>query len=448
MVLEGGLGMVLTRRLIHSPERWRETVAEATGMFAVSGAASVAVFLGLGGAWAWAAGDPEPFIACAAAGVGCAAVLAQRLCSGVLHAFERFVPDNVARLIQGSVFVGLLAVLVARGGGRAWCAVVLLAISQMAAAGYMLAVVTRDFGCLRYRLDRGRARHWLAESVPLGLGDMLRGLTRQVGTLLLWAMQTVEAVSIYSLAARPLGPLELLPRVVVQAAFPSFARQVGTHHEALRQSVATTSRLLWIISLPVAVTLCVCAEPLVVALAGPEYREAAAPLRIIAWTVPALFLSIQFRFLFTALGLSRLYMVLVVATLLLQGVLVAALIPAWGYTGACAGALVGEAAFTVGGLAAFRWLGVRAVEFRRLGAAVVAAAVMGAALSTGAHLSLFWLAPASALATAGYLALCVGLGAIPGHEVRHLRAALAGCFGRAAHEGGRPHPRESNTYVG
>jgi O-antigen/teichoic acid export membrane protein len=211
----------------------------------------------------------------------------------------------------------------------------------------------------------------------------------------------------------------------LQASFPSFARLAGSQPEALGRALATSVRLLWLVSLPIAVVVCVAAEPLVVALAGPDYRDAALPMQLSSWIVPCLFVSIQFRFLFTALGQARVYIRLVLATLLLEGALIAALVPLAGYVGACVGALIGEIAFLAAGLSACRRLGIQAVEGRALVSAALAAAVLAAGLWWCRHLALPLLAAVSALATLGYFALCVVLGAIRRDEIRHLGGVLA-----------------------
>jgi RND family efflux transporter MFP subunit len=423
ILLEVGLTTVLTRRLTQAPQTWRETAAEGGGLCVLSAASSAVVFLGVGLAWACVVGEREPALACAAAGVACAAIQVQRFCAGVLHAFESFMPDNVARLLQGLLFLALLAGLALAGELEPWSALAALAASNLAAAGFLLVVVHRRFRCLRCRLSGARARHWLAESVPLWLGDLGRGATRQAGTLLLWGLATVEAVAVYSVAYRPLGPLELLPRVILQACFPSFARLALARPEDLGRPLSTTVRVLWVLSLPIAVTVCVGAEPLVVALAGPPYREAALPMRIASWIVPCLFVSLPFRFVFTALGRSSAYVRLALGALLLEGALVAALTPL-GAAGACLGALLGEVVFTAAGVLVCRRLGIRAVEGRALASAALAAAVMGGGLWWFRHLPLPLFAVAAALAALGYFALCVGVGAIRVDEVRRLRTAL------------------------
>src|SRR5205085_8734527 len=108
----------------------------------------------------------------------------------------------------------------------------------------------------------------------LGLGDVVRGLTWQVDTILLRLLQPAAAVGVYSIAYRPLGPLNWVPRAVLTAMFPSFARLAEGDRPGLGRAFAASARLMWLVSLPIAVSIFVGAEPIIAVLAGPQYLEA------------------------------------------------------------------------------------------------------------------------------------------------------------------------------
>ncbi len=429
-VAEAGLSTVLTCRIVQAPERWKETTAEADGIFVAVGLASLGLFLGLGGMWAWLRGDAGVLVSCAAAGVACAALQAQRFAAGVLHAFELFGYENLAKILQGVIFVALVLGLVWQRMLGLQATLVALAVSQVAVAVFLLACLQRRWQCLAWRGSLGRVRAWLAEAVPLGLGDVVRGITWQLDTLLLGLLQPAAVVGIYSVAYRPLGPLNWLPRAVLTAAFPSFARMADGNREALERTFAGSIRLLWIASLPLAVAICVCAEPVIRLVAGEEYLEAAAPMRILIWVATLSFLSFQFRFLFAALGKTRVFIRLVVAILAIEAGLQLLLIPRWGYFGACFGTVVGELAFTVAGLAICRRLGVGRIEWRAMFAAVLAATAMAGLLLPARRLGLLPLALAVSAEGGVYLALCVSFGALRWPEVCLFGSLVIGPFRR------------------
>ncbi|MBY0525816.1 MAG: oligosaccharide flippase family protein [Gemmataceae bacterium] len=434
LILEVGVSTVLTCRIAQAPERWRETAAEAAGIFGVIAVASAAVFLALGGAWAWWHGNAALLPCFVAAGVACAAIQVQRYCTGILHAFELFGLENTAKILQGMLYALLVILAVTAGLMDLASVLAMLAASQVLAAVFLLVRLQRSWGCLTWRLSVHRLKDWLAEAVPLGMGDVVRGLTWQIDTLLLGILQPAAVVGIYSVAYRPLGPLNWLPRAVLIAAFPSFARMAESDRAGLDRASATSLRLLWIISLPIAVSINACAEPIVTLLAGDQYLEAVAPMRILIWIAALSYVSFQFRFLFAALGRQRIYIVLVVGVLAVEGVLQWFLIQRWSYFGACAGTMIGEVLFVVLGLAICRRLGVGRIDVKAMLGAAVAAVIMAGLLWLARGFSDLLLFIAAALSSGIYFLFCVWLGALRPEEVQSFwriltdswRPALAG----------------------
>jgi O-antigen/teichoic acid export membrane protein len=423
---ELGATTILTRRIVQTPEVWRETLAEAAGIFTLIAGGSFVAFLcvGVGGAW-WRQ-NPE-FLACGiAAGVACAALQVQRFAGAVFQAFELFRYDNLGKLLQivvvtslaaGAVRLQLVGVV-----GLLW----LLAASHVAAAIYMTAALQYRWRCLRWRLWPSLIKSWLLESVPLALGDMARGLSAQLDTALVGLLQPAAAVGIYSMAYRPLGPVYWLPRVVMQAAFPSFARLASVDREALGRAFSSSLRLMWLISLPMALCVCAYARPVIAILAGPEFAAAAVPMRLLAWIVSLSFLSFQFRFVLTALGRAQAYVRLAVPVLLLQVCLELAFISRWGYLGACAGLLVGEVTFAVAGLILCLRSGLGAIEWRPMAGGAFAAAAMGGVLWCARDAGLAWISLAAIVGLALYVALCLATRALRWSEVRQFGDSLIG----------------------
>jgi O-antigen/teichoic acid export membrane protein len=356
--------------------------------------------------------------------VACAALQIQRFCTGVSGAFESFGYENMARILQGASFALGLVLLRSEPTTGPASALMLLAGSQALAALFLAGSLQWRHGCFGRKPCLPGARDWLAEAVPLGLGDVLRGLTWQVDTIILGLLQPAAAVAIYSVAYRSLGPINWVPLAILTAAFPSFARLADGDRHGLRQAFAASSRVLWLASLPIVVFFCVRAEPIILLVAGPEYLDATLPMRLVIGVTSLSFLSYPFRYLFTVLGRQRAYAILVAAVLGFQTVALLILVPCWGYLGACAGALMGQLAFTATGLWMCSRLRMGTVEWGQLARGVIAAAAMVAVLSPVREVSwpVFFVAlmPAFGL----YVVLCVALGALGREEVGRFCTAL------------------------
>jgi O-antigen/teichoic acid export membrane protein len=424
MLLEQGASTVLTCRVAQAPVNWKDTVAEAAGLFAIITLASALVVVGLGAAWTWFRPESSVLWGAAAAGVACAAMQVERFCGGVFHAFEVFAYENACKILQGASFVALVLVLLGLGRVSVGGVLTMLAISHMLSALFLLVILQRCWHCLAFRLNRGTMKSWLSQAIPLGVGDVARGLASQLGTLLLGLFQPAAAVGIYSLAYRPLGPIGWLPRCVLQAAFPSIARLAADNRAALDGAFAVSTRLLWVSSLPIAVPICLYAGPLVALLAGPDFGEATLPMQLLIWITALSFLSYPFRYLLTALGRSRTYVRLALLQLLVVAGTQVLLLPSLSYYGACAGSLLGEFVFMVVGLILCCRLGVRALPWRPFAGAALAAAALAAALWPVRGWTLPLFAAAAVPAAVLYIVLCVLFGALRRQEVGHLIAVI------------------------
>ncbi len=437
LAMELGLGTALTRRLAPQSTAANPTTAQAWGLFLWVALASALVLLAAGAAvdtFISGRGHLRDF---AFAAVACAALQVQRFCTGVFRAFEVFAPENIARILQGACFTLLLVATPLLQPVSLGSALAAFAASHVLATAWLLAAYWRRwrfFGC---SLSLAHAREWVREAVPVGIGDTVRGLTWQLDTVLLGWMRPAAEVGIYSVAYRPLGPLNWIPRAVTAATFTSFARLAQTDRAQLARSFSATVRVLWVVSLIPAVLFFVCAEAVVRTLAGAAYLEAVIPLRIVIWVACFSFMSYPLGAMFAATGQPRLYARLAILTFSIELALEALLIPFWGYLGACFGSFTGELFFTAAGLALCRRQGLVRLEWHRLAGAALAALAAGAALWPMRHLPLGWLSLAVAGSTLLYVAMCVALGALAREEVTRLVQAILKRVPAAAQQASR-----------
>jgi O-antigen/teichoic acid export membrane protein len=425
LVAESAIATVLTARVIRAGQAWKEMAAEAAGLVVVSGLLVVALLLGTGGGWAVWRDDTSFLVRLAPIAVACLGMLAQMLSAGIFRAFDRFGFESLARVLQGAVFAGLVAVYVRRSEAYALeVALWSMAASHVLAGVVMLACLQRTAHGLGLRFRPRAMWGWLVEAVPLVLGDFVRRLTLQIDTVLLTLLQGPVAVGIYRLACLPMVGLSMLPRVVLLVTFPSFVRLAAGSREVMAGAFARCTRLLWVICLPLAVLVCVLAEPIAVLLGGPEFVDAAVPMRILVWILALTFLSTQFRFVFTALGQQRLYVLLVTGVFMAETAFEAVLTPTWSYLGLCTGFLLGEMLFVVVGFALCRRLGLVGVQWGLLVRASLGAAAMGAVVWLARDWPLPLLLAMIVLTTGCYFVYCYLSGAILAEEGKRVGAAF------------------------
>lgn len=425
LVAEAGIGTLLTHRLARGTSGYRTLLAEANGLLVLVVLASVTALFVLGAGYGYWRGQPALWVGVFSyAALACAAIQAEQFSIGVVRGFELFKYEAGGRVLQAAFQVVLLMAWSPQAPDDLPLAVAIWATSHVVAAAFLLVVVQWRWPCRSIRLDRAVLKGWLGESVPVGLGDILRRLTLQIDHLLLSIMAPAAMLGIYNVAIRPLGPLSLVPRTLVVTMFPYLSRTSGTDLPAFRRAFAAGTRLLWIVSLPASITVFVLSEPLVLFLAGPEFADAVLPMRVLAAVLLFSYPSTKFRFILTAIGRQRLFAAIVLTGLLFEAALEASLIPFFGYMGACTGFVIGEACFLVFGIIVCRRAGVGQVQWQRSVRAILPAIIMGITLWQCVDFPFFVQLAAAAVLSVGYLGLCAMSGAFRPEEIDWLLLSL------------------------
>jgi O-antigen/teichoic acid export membrane protein len=348
VITEAGIPTVLTCRLAARPGAWNKTSAEAFGLLGLVVLAASIACLGFSVVMEWS------LLVAAVLSSAIAGIHVQRFCAGVFAAAESFVCESLAKVLQSGAFALFVALWVNPGHDGFLFPLTLIAASQAIGTVILVGALARQRPCLPTWPTLRTVRDWLAHSGPLGLGDVIRRLAAQVDILILGFVQAPAAVAIYSIGVRPLSTVNWLPQVVLAAVLPSFARLARSDRRSLQRVFAKTTCFAGLAGLPIALALCFLAEPVVAIIAGRDYLAAAVPMRIVAWNALLLSLSASLRFLLVAVGAPRLYGLSAAVALFIEIVALLALIPQFGYFGACAGLIVGELAYLGAGAIAAR----------------------------------------------------------------------------------------------
>lgn len=418
-LLEGGFITILTRKIARKPDCMRDYVADAGGLLvALCGATLLAMVL-VGLIWDQVIAAEIPISLFVMGGVAVASRQVVEFCGGAFRGVDRFEYENGSRVLQAVLFFGLVLVFVQDGSAGLVWAFVALMLSNFIAALPMLAILVFGYRCTSLHLRWSEMKHWYLDSLPLGIGDTFRRLIWQVDTLLLSLLQPLSVVGLFSVAYRPLQPLQLMPRTLASVTFPMMSRMVEDRR-GLGQLFGRSTNLLWIISLPIAVFFTIGARPLIDVAAGREYLASAAPLQLLIWTVCASFITAQARLLLTALGQQKAYLRIALTGLVAKTAVGLALIPLFGLYGACFGALLGELFLVTLGLVSVRQQGIAGLWWGRMCLAVPPAVVFAGILALAQRYGLPGIVVAALPGLLVYIGLCVLLRAVPRDDLAHL----------------------------
>jgi O-antigen/teichoic acid export membrane protein len=350
IVLDLGYGVLLTREAARNHGGLGDVLAGAiaTRLMLLLPVAGIVIAAGpLGGGGPELSNALAAIVAIAGAGAiyGCFA--------GVLRGRAEWLAAALGVDIGGAILQCAAATWVASTGGTYvrllwWFAAVQAA--QLLAAAIMWRCRRRTEQRLRQPV-LGSLVPLLGRAWPLALSGIVANAQMRVAPLVLGALSTSGHVALFGVAWRIGNLIKVLPNAAFAAALPTFAHAADA--AALRPRFDAT--LVWFAAAASA-AVGIGAAPLVRLTYGGEFATASVPLLWIgAWILPSI-VNAGRKVYLIALGDERISLRWTSVALALQAAGCAALVPAFGASGAAAAMTIGEAAV---------WWPLRAAVSRR-----------------------------------------------------------------------------------
>lgn len=193
-------------------------------------------------------------------------------------------------LTKGAVSVGAIGLVLL--GVRA--AGLLIASTAVMAAVLALHLVWMR-GVLRidWRVTPARLRAVFVASLPYWGFAAFFTIYLWIDTLMLAAMTNSTVVGWYGMPTKLFGTLMFVPVILSTAWLPQLVTAFEQGEHTLRRPARTAIETVVVLSLPICVGTVLVADPLVRALYGPGFAEAAPVLAVLALCIPAMYLNIM-----------------------------------------------------------------------------------------------------------------------------------------------------------
>lgn len=294
----------------------------------------------------------------------------------VFSGHERGGPPAAADTINRicSATLGIIAMLL--GYGVIWLGIT-YSIGSILGVAIGFVMMHRTIGLPARTLNRRRWPRLATTSLPFAAQDVFSALLSKAVVLILALLATQAAVGVYGAAYRLFESTLLVPYALA-GAFSAMYTYLGRDSEpTLASAYQRSIKLSLVLLMPVAIAFLTLASPICKVILGPDFADAAGPLRILG---PAVVL-IGFVTLTASLLVSRgnpramAYRTAVIAVFNI--VLNFILIPTYGVSGAATSMLVSEAIFAVW----IAWAAVRAVGHVHWLATAIGAFAGGAAMA-------------------------------------------------------------------
>lgn len=338
----------------------------------------------------------------------------------LLKGFERFDAEAAALLVERVLLLAVGALVLALGGGVVAFVLVFALIR--------LPVVVGLFGWVHRRLLRLQPRAEIAlwgellrKGLPFAYAGAVITAFFQVDQVMIGEMRGSLEVGWYSVPARVLEGLTILPRIVGYAFIPTMAALFPRSPGAVTDLYQRGTRYLLLLGLPISAFGLISAEPFMVLLSGEEYRASGGAAKLLIPAALFMFLSNFGETTLACINRWRTIVVIATITLVLNVSLNLLWIPTHGYRGAAAATLLTELCYfglTAGSLHRFGhrlpWVSLVARPF-------VASAAFTAVLWATKG---FGLIPSAAAASVVYVTAAWGLGLWGPGEMKTLRELM------------------------
>jgi O-antigen/teichoic acid export membrane protein len=263
--------------------------------------------------------------------------------SGLLWAAERLDLTAAVSIMATLVKTAAGAVVLFAGYGLVGLALASLFTNLITTATLWWLAQRRAFTASdRERESRGPL-HWLRESWPLFVNQLLQGLFFKVDALLLPGLAGDVAAGTYAAAYKVSEGAGIISSSFTLALFPRLARESDLSH-AYRLAL----RILLQIAFPLAAGVALLSQPIIALVGGKEYLpESAIALSILICYLPLSYCNGLTQYVLIAAGKQRMLTAAFAAALVFNVVANLIMIPRFSYVGAAVVTVVSEVVLLV-----------------------------------------------------------------------------------------------------
>jgi O-antigen/teichoic acid export membrane protein len=263
------------------------------------------------------------------------------LFSALFRAFEKMEYEALKSIINQIAYITMVVLVIHFDlGFLAVFAALLFANLLDMVLGAVLA--SKKFIRPGFRMNFSMARFILFETVPLGLGLIIRKLILRIDVLLLTAMKSKAEVGLFGAVYRLITQLRVLPNISRKVTLPIFSRLAVGSKDDLIQGYERSFKFFFVLYLPITIALVLLADKVVLLVFGKEFLPSTIVLQILGIALLFMFLNTHLLMVLTAINRQKTVMVNTVFCLITNVVLDILLIPIWSYVGASIGTLAAE----------------------------------------------------------------------------------------------------------
>jgi O-antigen/teichoic acid export membrane protein len=251
----------------------------------------------------------------------------------LFRAFERMIYEPVVYFFSGvTMLLGVLAVILLDLGFLA--IFMAMAFAGLIMAGLVTIILLKDFGVPRFDFTKREIFRFIKGSAIVGIGMYLYMCLFKVDVLLLKWLSGIEDVAYFQGVHHIILRIDMLPAAIMAAIFPRISRFAVIDTENLKALYQRTFNYIFIVGLSVSILLFCFSEEIILILLGHRFLPSVNSLKVLSFSVIALFLNIVMNDMLVGIGKERITIFIGILALMLNVLVAIILIPRHGQLGA------------------------------------------------------------------------------------------------------------------
>lgn len=199
---------------------------------------------------------------------------------------------------------------------------------------FIILFLSRKFIRPKIKIDFVICKRLIKESWPIALTTAFIMIYTRIDQLMLFQMKGAEALGNYAAAVKLVEVFNIIPAAFMTSVFPLFSEYFVTSKEKLEKTYELSFRYMSTIIMPVAVGICILAEPFIKIAYGEQFIGSIPALRILIWSEIFVFLGLVHVNILISVGLQKLDFIFTSSGAIVNILLNLLLIPHLGITGA------------------------------------------------------------------------------------------------------------------
>lgn len=194
--------------------------------------------------------------------------------------------------------------------------------------------LVRKFIKIKLRFDFAYWKHFLKESLPMGISVIVTFLYFKMDTIMLSFLKTSADVGIYSAAYKVIENITFFPAMIVGLVLPLMSRHIFSDKERFAHIANETAKIFFLLVVPLIIGTLFLAENIIGLIGGAGFIESANTLRILIFALAFIFYGNLFNNILIAGNLQKKLMYALSVCAVFNISLNALFIPRLSYTGA------------------------------------------------------------------------------------------------------------------